>query len=626
MLKFMRKKKRSIVVWLIFGAIIIVFVFWGIGNFKVDRSSIAAKVNGKVISVQEFTKAYQRQIDYYKRSIQGEVSDEMLENLNLKQMTIDGLINRAILLKEAKKQGIKITKEQLQQTIQTIPAFQKDGIFDKDTYFRTLSGIRIQPGEFEKEVEEEMLMERVSQKILDTINVSDSELMAEFKKGNKRINLQYVLINSSQSEKGIAITDEEAKTYFEKNKDSFKVPEIIKADYLVFSVSDMKTKINPTDDEIKSYYEKNIKAFERQKEVRARHILFRTQDGKETAKKKAEDVLELIKKGGDFSELAKKHSHDPGSAKNGGDLGYFRAGMMVKSFEDASFSMKKGEVSGIVETEFGYHIIKVEDVKEAGLKPLNEVKKDVTALLKTASAIEKAKGLAEGIRRDIDSGKDLKDAAVSKGLKLKRTNYFSIDDRGNEIADNDYIKKAIFSLKKGEISQVIDGKDGYYIVKIVDKQDGRFMTLEEALSDIKNILIRQKAVEKAKNKAEEFIKEAAVGKEDFVRMAQRSGYKIDSTGMFSLKDGIIPKIIVNASPDIFELTTDAPYYSKPVSSHNNIYVLKLKDVIEADIKEFEAKKEDIKNRLIGLKRGEIFSKWLTDARKKAKIEINKDAL
>ncbi|MBI5681869.1 MAG: SurA N-terminal domain-containing protein [Deltaproteobacteria bacterium] len=626
MLKFMRKKKRSIVVWIIFSAIIAVFIFWGVGNFRIDKSGVVARVNSKVISAQEFTKAYQRQIDYYKKSIQGEISDEILEKLNLKQMTIEGLINRAILLEEAQKQNIKIKKEELQKTIQTIPAFQKNGIFDKEIYFKILSGMRMQPGEFEKAIEEEMMIERVQQKIVGSIDMSDSELMAEFKKENKRINLQYAIINSSPFEKGAAITDDEIKSYFEKNKDNFKMPDRIKIDYIASFVSDIKPKIKVSEDDVQSYYEKNIKAFERHKEVRARHILFRLQDGKDAAKKKAEDVLSLIKKGENFGELAKKYSNDPGSAKNGGDLGYFKSGMMVKSFEDAAFALKKGEVSGIIETEFGFHIIKAEDIQEAGLKPFNEVRREVTELLKTSHAIEKAKGLAEDIRKDIDSGKDLKDASASKGVRLKQTNYFSPGDRGEEIAMNDYINKTIFSLKKGETSHVLDGKDGYYIVRIVDKQESRFLTLEEALPDIKNILIKQKAVEKAKTKAQEFLREITLGKEDFVKKAQKDGYKTDETGMFGLEDGIIPKIIVNAAPDLFELTNNAPYYSKPVSSHGNTYVLKLKEVVEADAKGFEAKKEDIKNRLIGRKKQETFGKWLTDTRTKAKIQINKDAM
>lgn len=627
MLKFMRKKQKSIVVWVIFIIIIIVFVFWGVGSFRIDKSAIAAKVNGKIISANEFTKVYQRQIEYYKKNLKDQFSDEMLEKMNLKQRTLDGLINRAIILEEAKKQGIKIEEKDLQKTIAGIPAFQKNGAFDNETYLQILSGMRMLPGEFEKAMEEEMILEKVQKNIAGNVSVNDKDALDIFKTENKRINLQYAAISSSQFEKGILVADDEASGYFEKNKDNLKIPDKVKAAYAALTISSAKQDIKISDDDIKTYYEKNIKAFERQKEVKARHILFRTQKSKEEAKKKAGDVLNRIKKGEDFAELAKKYSEDPGSVKNGGDLGYFKAGMMVKPFEDAAFAMKSGGVSEVIETDFGFHIIKVEDVKEAGLQPLNDAKKQIADLLGTAKAVEKAKETAQSIRKEIDSGKGLKEAAAKNGVKIKETGYFSQSDRGNEIVMNEELNKAVFSLKKNETSQALDGKDGYYIIQVIDRIDSHVPSYKEVSEGVKNIILKQKALEKSKLAADEFLKNVKQGK-DFSKSAEANKYKIDETGFFTAEEGIIPKTNISLYDNnlIFSLTKELPYYEKVVPSHGMFYVLKLKDALEANEKEFEAKKETIKMRLLEQKKGEAFEKWLNETRAKAKIEINKEAM
>ncbi|HBO84642.1 MAG: hypothetical protein A2073_01355 [Deltaproteobacteria bacterium GWC2_42_11] len=626
MLKFMRKRKKSVVVWIIFGIIIIVFVFWGVGNFRLDKSGIAARVNRKVISAVEFTKAYQRQVEYYRKNLGKEFSDELLEKMKLKESTLDGLINRVIIVGEAEKQGIKIQKEELQKFIQGIPAFQKNGAFDKDTYFQTLAGMRMMPAEFEKALEEELIIEKFQKKIASSVAISDKDVMDVFRTENKAINLQYASIGGSKFRGGITVTEEEAKAYFEKNKDRFKIPDRVKVSYVTLIFSDMKSKLKISDDDIKAYYEKNIKAFEKPKEVKARHILFRAQGSKEEAKKKADEILQLIKKGEDFGELAKRHSDDPGSAKNGGDLGYFRAGMMVKSFEDAAFALQKGAVSSVVETEFGFHIIKIEDIKEARLQPLNEVKKQIIELVGTAKGVGKAKELADEIKKDIDKGESLNDAAAGKGIKVRETGYFSADDKGNEITLNEDLNRAVFSLKKGETSQVLDGKDGYYIVNIIDRTDSRIPSYEDVSKDIKDVITRQKAVEMAKNAAEEFLKNTQNASEDFAKLAEKNGYSTGETGMFSLNDGIVPKIGISANPDMFNITKESPYYPRVIPSHSEFYVLRLRDATEADMQGFESKKDEIKKRLLEQKKGDTFVKWLNEARGKAKIEINKEAI
>src|SRR3972149_10863816 len=175
MLKVLRKRKRSWIIFLILGAIIMVFVLWGVGNFKVDKASIAASVNGKPITAIAYAKAYQKQINYYRSILKDQFNDELLEKMNLKQNTIHMLINTELLLQEAKKQGIAVSTDDIQKKIASIPMFQKDGMFDKGQYLQVLKANHILPGDYEKGIKDGLIIERLEKQVTDAINITDKE-------------------------------------------------------------------------------------------------------------------------------------------------------------------------------------------------------------------------------------------------------------------------------------------------------------------------------------------------------------------------------------------------------------------------------------------------------------------
>lgn len=635
MLKVLRKRKRSWIISAVLGAIILVFIFWGIGTLKVDKRSIAARVNGKPITAAEYARAYQQQINYYRNIMRDQFNDELLEKMNLKQNTIRMLIDKELQLQEAKKQGIIVSTEDVQKKIASERIFQKDGVFDKDLYLRVLKVNRILPGDYEEAVQESLAIEKVQKKAADSIHIADKEIEDVFNSENKKINLQYIAVGGMKFEKGVSITDEEAKAYFEKNKPQFKLPTMVKAAYISIPFKDLAQKIKISEAELKEYYEKNLNEFQTQKEVSVRHILIRPASGapdakkaKEDAKKKAEEILALAKKGGNFAALAKKYSDDKASGSQGGSLGYFKQGEMVKPFEDAAFSMKKGEISSIVETEFGYHIIKVEDVKEARLIPFKEAKNTIIKKLAEAKAKKSALDTASEIQKAVSAEKkDLKDAAAKKNLKLIETRFFSETDTGIELARDAELKKTCFALKPGEISGAVETENGVYIVKVLERKEEHIPAYEEAASAVKTALVKAKAREKAKEAADAVLKRLKQG-EDLQKLASKEGYAKGESGFITKAQGYIASIglYVGDKPDIFSLTKDNPYYSQAVPQGNKFYIFKLKEIKEADKSEFEARKNEIKNRLFQQKHQEALNKWLDDLKSKAKIEINKEAM
>src|SRR3989338_938635 len=635
MLKVLRKRKRSWLIVLALGAIIVVFVFWGIGNLKVDKRTIAARVNGKPITVIEYAKAYERQINYYRNVMKEQFNDALLERLNLKQNTINMLINLELGLREAKRKGITVSTEDIQKTIQAVPAFQKDGVFDKALYLQVLKANRLLPGEYEEGIGQNLIIEKLQKGVTDAVNVQDKDVEDTFFSENKKVNLQYLSIDSAKFEKTISVSDEDSKAYFEKNKERFKTPTSIKAIYVSIPFKDLLQRVKISDAEIREYYEKNLSEFQTQKEVSARHVLIKP-DAKESdrkkaqedAKKKTEDIFSLARKGEDFANLAKKYSKDPGSAKQGGSLGYFKQGDMVKPFEDAAFSLKKGEISGVIESDYGFHIIKLDDVKEARLIPLKEAKNLISNKLSQNAANNLASELASEIYKAVTvENKDLKTEAEKKKVKIIETGFFTERDAAVELVKNAELKKAAFSIKQGEISSAINTNDGIYIIKILDRKEEHIPAYEEIATSVKASVAKEKTKEKAKETADSVLSKLKQGN-DLKKLATAEGYTTGESGFVSKTEGYVSNIglYIGDKPEIFALTNANPFYSQVIPKENKFYILKQKERKEEERNKFKKRKDEKKTRLLREKEQEALNQWLNDLKAKAKIEINQEAL
>lgn len=642
MLEVIRKRRNSIFILLAFVAIIIVFIFWGVSpntdNGTVAQNAAVAKVDGEAITSKEYSYLYKRELEYYKNTFKNQFNEEMIKQLNLRQRTLDVLINRLLALKEAKAQGIEVSAEEVQEAIKKIPAFAKDGAFDKETYFKVLSSNRLKPDEFEKSVQQDLVTTKVRDRVLKDVSVPDDEMKAVFVKENRKVDFNYVSVDGSRFKSGVTVSDAEAEEYFKKSSTEFTVPTQIKAVYAGVKFNDLINKVIIADEELKRYYDRNLKQFEMPEEAKARHILIRPDNGatdkdkaKSEARKKAEDILAQLKGGAKFADLAKANSADPGSAKQGGDLGWFPKGVMVKSFEEAVFSLKKGEVSGVVETEFGFHIIMLDDKKDSDLMPFNKAKESIKRDIIRVKAMESAKQMMTAVETSFKEAKNFEEAkaavAKEKDVKIASTELFTADDKRVALNADENLGKAVFDLKAGENTGVIETAEGVYIAKALEKIDSHLPGYAEAAEKVKAKVAERKADEAAQNKAGDILK-AVKGGEDFAAVAKREKYPIEQTGYFSKIDGFIPKIEAFAGDKdkLFELTSDAPYYPEVLGYNNKYYVMKLNGIKEADEAEYDARKEEIKSRLLAEKQDEVLGKWLKDLKAKAKIEVNEELL
>ncbi|MBI5233281.1 MAG: SurA N-terminal domain-containing protein [Deltaproteobacteria bacterium] len=633
MLDVIRKRKNSMIIILALFAIIVVFIFWGVGPTPTQKGggSVIATVDGVEISANEYAKIYRRQLDYMRETFKEQFSEEFIERMNLKERTINMLVNRILVVKEAQKQGVRVEDKDVQSAVTQIPAFQKDGKFNEDLYFRVLEQNRMKPAEFEDNVRQDILSDKMKAEVLKDVKVTTEEVRDHYTKENRKVSLDVVAVETLQYLKVVEVADEEAKGYFEKNGSRFMEPVRIKAFYARIRLNDVEKTVSPSEEDIKGYYERNIMEFQKQKEVKARHILIK-RDAKPGVDPKAlaEEVLAKVKKGEDFAALAKKYSEDPGSGPRGGDLGYFGQGIMVKPFDDAVFSLKKGETSGIVETEFGFHIIRVEDIREPRLIPLGEAKKDIERSLRKQKSeeiiLEKMEALKSAFR-DIEDLKGLEDAAKARGAEPFTSPLISANDKAGELTMYDGLKKEAFLLGAGGVTGPIEANGAFYLVKLIERVDAHLPSFEKTIEKVKVELAMEKARAVAKAKAEEYLKRLKEG-EALDALAKKENLSVQKIDYFSKVAGFMPKtgVFVGDKGDLFMLTAASPYYKEPIFYNEAYYIARFKDAREAPEKDFDKASAEITQRLSVQKNEEVYGNWIEDLRKKSKIEINKELL
>jgi peptidyl-prolyl cis-trans isomerase D len=623
-LKFMRKKRRSFFIIIAFFAIIVVFVFWGVGPGPEKEGGIVAKVGRVKIPYKVYDDLYRGQIDYYKGVLGENFSEKVIEELDLKRKTLDALIEKTLVLEAARKEGIKVTKDDVRKAILSVAAFQQDGVFDKNLYFAVLARNRIAPADFEASVEEDLLIGRMRDKVARGVSVSAEEIKRGYERENRRISLEYAELDSERLLDAATVSEEEAKKFYEKNRQLFMTAARIKVVYATIGKNAFLKAIKVKPEDVKKHYERNIVYYELPAQFKARHILVKP--GEDTARLRAENILKELKAGADFSELAKKFSQDPGTAGMGGDLGWFAAGAMVRPFEEALFKLKKGEISPVVETEYGFHIIRLDDLKEARTAGFEEKRAEIEKALAAELAEKEARArIAEvhAVFKGTAPIESIKKEAEKKGARVRATGLFTEKD-SNEITKEERLSDAVFTLKKGETSGIIETERDFHVAKVLERSEAEPAPFETLKGAITVGLKKEKAKDIAAKKAEELVKRVSAG-ERFAEVAAKEGYKTGVTTFFDMSTAVIPSIGAAAEPALFDMKK-GDVYEKALPYGGKFYALRLRDSKEAPPEGLEKKRFEIEGRLLQKKREETLVKWVETLKNDAKIKIYEEAL
>ena len=506
MLQIIRDRSQGVFAWIIVGLIIIPFALWGISSyFGGGGDDSIAEVDGAKIYPHQVQNAYQQQRERLQQMFGGKIPENLFSEEVMKSQILDQLIEKEVLIKAAADNGMRVGDRQLAALITGIEAFHSNGKFDPAQYERVLAQQGMSPKLFENRVRRDLIAAQISDGVVNSEFTLDSEIDAQLRLQRQQRDMGYMVLPVSKYLDGIELAADEARGYYDANSARYMEPEQVKIDYLELKSDDIAATIDVTEEQLRQRYETQKLNFRTAEERKASHILISadssaSEEEVSAAQTKADELLRRIKDGEDFAELARAESQDPGSAKKGGDLGFFGMGVMDKVFEETTFALEKGKMSGVIRSAFGFHIIKLEDVKGGETKPYEAVATDLKREMQQDLAAEiffnKAEQLASLTYEQPDT---LTIAAEQLQLTIKHSDFFARSG-GAGIAADPKVAGAAFNedvLARGNNSETIELADTHLVVlRISEHKPEALRPFEEVQATIETTLKRDKAAAK----------------------------------------------------------------------------------------------------------------------------------
>lgn len=626
MLTVFREHAGSWIIKIALFAIIVVFIFWGGYSYRSMRASRLARVGDVYVTYADYNQAYDRLLDMYRRQFGNQFNQELLERFNLKQQALDLIIDRVLITQAARALGLNAGLEDVQNEILSFPAFQVDGRFNRNRYVAVLQQNRMTPQAFEQQLALDLTLRRVEAFVKGQAVVGEAEVAADVQYRFGRVQVAYAQFDPKNFQDKVAIDDTQVAGFFEKNADRYKEPEKRIIAYVPFVLDDFLGEVSVTDDEIRSYYEDHLEQFHQEKQVKARHILFRlgaeaSEDEVKKTETAARSVLEKARKGEDFAALAKAHSQD-GSAQAGGDLGWFTKDQMVPTFADAAFGLKVGEVSDLVRTPFGFHIIKVEDVRPEETVSLDKAKPQIELNLKR----EKARDVAYRTAREFADAAYAEGDVAKAAERMQRAveapeKSFAASDILPKVGHAPEVMKGLFALGEGEVSDVLEWPNGFVIGQIKKIQAPQVPSLEKVKSRVQEDLKAERAREAAEKAAKSLLEEAR-RQGGLEKAAASAGVTIQTSGWFSRNEPDEKlRLWGDAAEAVFQLQKPGDMPEAPVSWQGTFLVCQLLGRQEPAPETAEKERENTRARLIQVKQNQLWQAWLAKQRSLAKVEI-----
>ena len=496
-------------VQIILALIILPFALWGVSSYEKSGNSaeVVATVNGSKITRQEFENSLHQQQDRLRKQLGANFDAAMLDNPEMKRAIIENLVAQHLLLDRAKAERLVVTDDQVAQLISGIEAFQEGGKFDKQRYAAALVSQNMSPLMFEARLRDELLEQQMqdayAQNGFAANSVADNVI--HLNEQQRIVRVSPVLFQTFMTQ--AKVDDAALKMYYEKNPNEFQVQEQAKVEYVKLSEDDLLAKVMVNKDDVRKYYDEHQGEFGTPEERQAAHILITvnasaSQAEQDAAKTKAEQLLQQARQNpAKFAELAKKNSQDPGSAANGGDLGFFGHGMMVKPFEDAAFALKVGEISGLVKSDFGYHIIKLLAVKQSRVLPFDEARESIANKMRQQKAADMFAEIADKFSNTVYEQSDtLKPAAELAGAKIEKSGWLTKGMAPGELWTAKMLQ-AIFNdevvKNKRNTAAIEVATNTLVAARIVEYKPASVRAFSELQEAIRQKLLQQQATELA---------------------------------------------------------------------------------------------------------------------------------
>jgi peptidyl-prolyl cis-trans isomerase D len=604
--------------------------FFGFGSGMFSTVHPVATVDGRQILGDQVD----REATNLRQAVQqmyGSGAQAVLKSINLRQEAVERLIEEQLIGQEARHLGIRISDQALQDKIAKEPAFQRDGQFDFETYQEVLRDNNLLPAEYETAERDRMIADTLRNMIDSGVQVSDDEARHAYNLANEKIGVRYVEIAYSDFMAKISPSASQVADYYNKNSEQFRQPERIKLAYIHYEPLVLAANYTPTDKEIEDYYKRNVGGrFTHAEAVHARHILIAVPAGasdteKAAAKAKALAVLKQAQAGADFSKLAAKYSDDEANKAEGGDLGTFGRGQMIKPFEDAVFAMKPGQIA-LVETHFGFHIVKLDEIKPAHIDTLAEAKPKIIEELRTQAGARLGREASQEDLTAAIGGAKLEDLAKKRGIDAVETPLFAQGEAAGGLEADRALIESAFKLDTGQVSLVPE-KGAPYLVKLLVRQPSRIPALKEIESQVRDALIRTTAETQASAQAQKIlgtIKSAA----DFDKAAVSNNLAIKNVDPFPRADHQVPGI--GEFPEVTDAAGVVPtvpgVIDHVMENGGNAFLFEVTSRSEPTDDEWKSAQKSFMQEYVEQRRAQAWTQFLDQLKDQAKIQIDTDQL
>jgi peptidyl-prolyl cis-trans isomerase D len=632
-LALMRRHRRwlYIFLWLVIAAFIILYIPALTTKGQGMPGETVVNVGGLPVSVGEFQRTYYRQRQMYDRLYQGRLDENTLRRLGLEEQVLEGLVTDRLVELEAKRLGVTVSDEAVARSVATSPEFQDDGRFIGTAEIRRRLDLQgLSEEDFELSLRRQLLRQSLEGLVGGAASVSDAEVEQEFRRRTEQVKIEYVLADAARYKEGVQPTESEIVARFEARKEAYRIPERRVLSYVLLDRATLQPQVAVTDRDIDLYYQDHREEFRQEEEACASHILVKVKAGEageghpETeARQIAQGILDQVKAGGDFPALAKKFSEDQGSAQNGGDLGCFPPGRMVPEFDDAAFALAPGQVSDLVKTSFGYHIIRLASKHESTVLPLAQVKERIRASVTDRKVRDLGELKSQAIADALARGKSLEEAAKGQGLTVQKSAPFARGETPPVLSSPVLVARA-FEMKPGQAE-----KEGFALpqgaafVSLLEIQPARVPEFKEVREKVRADLVDEGAYARAR--------EAAVGVRakaetlGLEKAALAAGLVRKETPALTGRGQALGDLGSGGTLDEVAFSLPEKTTSEPVRTASGWAVLRVLEKKPFDATEFAKQKGQIAASLRQQKQAELFRAFVTAARDRYEVTRNAQA-
>ncbi len=627
MLETIRSAAKTWVAKLVLVLISVPFALWGVESYirPTAGANTVASVGRDKITGQEYDNAVKNQLDRYRQQFGGQIDAAVMDNQELRKGVLDQLIDQRLLDKTTRNVGLAVSDARLRDLIVNNANFQEEGKFSPALYERVVRAQGYNAATFENLLRQDSERQQFLESVTNTALVSNASIQSYIQANEQSREVAIVVVAPDLFLSKVNITPEKAQAYYEKNPKDFTIPEQVRAEYVELTLEALAPSIVIAADEISKYYEDNKGRYAVKEERKASHILITAaKDAKDADKKAAEEkanqlFAQLKKNPKEFAELARKNSQDPGSGANGGDLGFFGRGMMVPAFDKAVFSGKKDELLGPILTDFGYHIIRITDIKPEKGKSLADATPEIDGELKKQKASLKFAELAEKFSNAaFERSASLKAAAEVGNLPVKQTGFFAKGQALQPPFNNPKLAAALFTnevLRNKRNTEAVEvGSSSLVVARVIESKPAVVRPLNEVQIGLIQRLAREEAVKLAKEDGEAKLSALKSGKGDVKFPALLAISRASPGGL----QAPVLDAAMRANPKSLPAYAG---YSDPAGSYTLIQVAKIIDAPQPD----EAKLSSTRARLQQtLGQNELMA-MLAQLRKENDVSIAKGA-